>query len=237
MAYNIHFSGDDAVEVGIDEAGRGCLFGRLYVGAVVFPKEMDDFFDQGAALQQIKDSKTISERKRGILYDYIQECALDKAVTFAESTEVDEYNVLVADLRTMHRALDALTVPVDRILVDGDAWKPWRNESGQVVESHIIVDGDASYLSIAAAGILAKVSRDRWIEEVCAEHPEWDAKYNLLKNKGYGTAAHLKGLSEHGVTEQHRRSYAPVRQVMGLPVADKKKMTKKVRKGEWAGDE
>ena len=238
MAYNIHFAGDDMIEVGIDEAGRGCLFGRLYVGAVVFPKEMDDFFDQGAALQQIKDSKTISERKRGILYDYIQECALDKAVTFAESTEVDEYNVLVADLRTMHRALDALTVPVDRILVDGDAWKPWRNESGQVVESHIIVDGDASYLSIAAAGILAKVSRDRWIEEVCAEHPEWDAKYNLLKNKGYGTAAHLKGLSEHGVTDQHRRSYAPVRQAMGLPVADKKKpMVKKVRKGEWAGEE
>lgn len=235
MAYNIHFAGDDAIEVGIDEAGRGCLFGRLYVGAVVFPKEMDDFFDQGAALQQIKDSKTVSERKRGILYDYIQECALDKAVTFAESTEVDEYNVLVADLRTMHRALDALTVPVDRILVDGDAWKPWRNESGQVVESHIIVDGDASYLSIAAAGILAKVSRDRWIEEVCAEHPEWDAKYNLLKNKGYGTAAHLKGLSEHGVTEQHRRSYAPVRQVMGLPVAEKKAV-KRVRKGEWAGE-
>jgi ribonuclease HII len=237
MAYNIHFASDDVIEVGIDEAGRGCLFGRLYVGAVVFPKEMDDFFDQGAALQQIKDSKTISERKRGILYDYIQECALDKAVTFAECTEVDEYNVLVADLRTMHRALDALTVPVDRILVDGDAWKPWRNESGEVVESHIIVDGDASYLSIAAAGILAKVSRDRWIEEVCAEHPEWDAKYNLLKNKGYGTAAHLKGLSEHGVTDQHRRSYAPVRQAMGLPVADKKKpMVKKVLKGVWAGE-
>jgi ribonuclease HII len=235
MAYNIHFAPDEAIEVGIDEAGRGCLFGRLYVGAVVFPKEMDDFFDQGAALQQIKDSKTVSERKRGILYDYIQECAIDKAVTFAESTEVDEYNVLVADLRTMHRALDALTVPVDRILVDGDAWKPWRNESGQIAESHIIVDGDASYLSIAAAGILAKVSRDRWIEEVCAEHPEWDAKYNLLKNKGYGTAAHLKGLSEHGVTEQHRRSYAPVRQAMGLPIADKK-IVKRVRKGEWAGE-
>jgi ribonuclease HII len=235
MSYKLKFIDDDTIEVGIDEAGRGCLFGRLYVGAVVLPKEKDDLFDHGAALDQIKDSKKISERKRGIVYDYIQECAIDKAVAFAESTEIDEYNVLAADLRTMHRAMDALTVPAERILVDGDAWKPWRNSTGEVVESHMIVDGDATYLSIAAAGILAKVSRDRWIEEACVEHPEWDAKYNLLKNKGYGTAAHLKGLSEHGVTEQHRRSYAPVRQAMGLPVADKKSL-KKVKKGEWAGE-
>ena len=239
MAYALSFQNDDAVEVGLDEAGRGCLFGRLYVGAVVFPKELDDFFDQGAALHMIKDSKVLTDRKRRILYDYIQECALDKAVAFAEATEVDEHNVLVADMRCMHRALNALTVPVNRILVDGDVWKPWTNEDGEVVEAHTVVDGDATYLSIAAAGILAKVARDRWVEEMCATHPEWDAHYSLVKNKGYGTAAHMKGLKEHGVTDHHRRSFAPVRAALGLPVAEKqtKGSRSKPKAGVWAGQD
>lgn len=240
MSYKLHFTDDDHVEVGLDEAGRGCLFGRLYVGAVVFAKDEDAFFDHGVALKTIKDSKVLSAKKRAILYDYIQECALDKAVAFAESTEVDEYNVLGADMRTMHRALDSLTVPVDRILVDGDAWKPWKNEAGEEVDAHVIVDGDAEYLSIAAAGILAKVARDRWVEEVCAENPDWNTQYNFLSNKGYGTAAHLKGLSEHGVTPHHRRSYAPVRQVLGLPLKSKQSnqsKQSKIKKGTWLGSE
>ncbi len=236
MSYKLSYNDDDAIEVGIDEAGRGCLFGRLYVGAVVFAKDEDDMFDHGVGLKTIKDSKVLSERKRAILYDYIQECALDKSVAYAESTEVDEFNVLGADMRCMHRALDALTVPVDRILVDGDAWKPWKNEDGDEVEAHMVVDGDATYLSIAAAGILAKVSRDRWVEEVCAANPDWNTHYNLLKNKGYGTAAHMKGLKDHGVTDQHRRSYAPVRAALGLPVVEKPK-GKAPKKGIWAGDE
>lgn len=234
MSYKLHYANDDAVEVGLDEAGRGCLFGRLYVGAVVFAKDEEAFFDHGVTLKTIQDSKVLTPKKRAILYDYIQECALDKSIAFAESTEVDQYNVLGADMRTMHRALDSLTVPVDRILVDGDAWRPWKNEEGQCVEAHTIVDGDAEYLSIAAAGILAKVARDKWIEEICLEHPEWNTQYGLLSNKGYGTAAHMKGLSEHGATPQHRRSYAPVRQVLGLPVAQK---AKRVQKGIWSGSD
>jgi ribonuclease HII len=222
MSYSLRFKPDDALEAGIDEAGRGCLYGRLYVGAVVLPNEESDLFDHGVGLKMIKDSKVLTDRKRRILYDYIQECAIDTSVAYAESSEVDEYNVLEADLRTMHRALEGLTVPVDRILVDGDAWKPWKD-----VEAHVIVDGDAQYLSIAAAGILAKVARDRWVEEMCAANPTLQEHYNLAKNKGYGTAAHLKGLSEHGVTPEHRRSYAPVRRVLGLPIA--------VKKGRWAG--
>ncbi len=231
-SYKLHFSGDDAIEVGLDEAGRGCLFGRLYVGAVIFAKDEDAFFDQGATLKTIQDSKVLTPRRRAILYDYIQECALDKTVAYAEASEVDEYNVLGADMRTMHRALDSLMVPVGRILVDGDVWKPWKNTSGEVVEAHICVDGDAEYLSIAAAGILAKVARDRWVEEIVSANPQWDTQYGLLKNKGYGTAVHMKGLSEHGATDQHRRSYAPVRKVLGLPVKEK---TVQAKKGKWAG--
>ena len=234
--YAIRFKNDDAIEVGLDEAGRGCLFGRLYVGAVVFAKDEDDFFDNGAGLKTIRDSKTLSERKRGILFDYIQDAALDKAVAFAEAAEVDEFNVLQADLRCMHRALEALTVPVDRILVDGDCWKPWRNPAGEVVEAHVVVDGDASYLSIAAAGILAKVSRDRWVAEVCADDAALQERYGLLSNKGYGTAAHMRGLQTHGAVDQPRRSVAPVARALGLPVAAKAASgSKAIRKGLWAG--
>ena len=127
----------------------------------------------------------------------------------------------------MHRALDALCVPVERILVDGDQWKPYKD-----TEAHVIVDGDAQYLAIAAAGILAKVARDRWVAEVVAAHPDWDTQYGLGTNMGYGTAVHMKGLSEHGVTAEHRRSFAPVRAVLGLPL--KEKFQKGKKKG-WIG--
>ena len=228
MSYKLRYKEDDAIEVGLDEAGRGCLLGRLYVGAVVFSNEYEDFFDHGAALKDIKDSKLLTKRKRDILYDYVQECALDKAVAYAEASEVDEYNVLQADLNCMHRALDSLNVPVERVLADGDHWRPYKDSEG-----HAIVDGDAQYLAIAAAGILAKVSRDRWVEELVTLHPDWDTKYGLSTNMGYGTATHMAGIKEYGVTEEHRRSFAPVRNALGLP--QKEPFVKK-KKG-WIGVE
>jgi ribonuclease HII len=215
--YKLRHTNDDAIEVGLDEAGRGCLLGRLYVGAVVFSNDIEDFFDNGVALKEIKDSKLISKRKRAIMFDYINECALDKSVAYAEVDEIERDNILQADLNCMHRALDSLQVPVDRVLVDGDHWRPYKETEGIP-----IVDGDAQYLSIAAAGILAKVSRDRWIEEIVALHPDWDTKYGLSTNMGYGTAAHMTGLSLHGVTEQHRRGFAPVRACLGLAQKEKK---------------
>ena len=225
--YKLRYKQDDAVEVGLDEAGRGCLFGRLYVGAVVFSNELEDFFDHGATLNEIRDSKLLSKRKRDILYDYVQECALDKCVAWAEAEDVDRLNVLQADLTTMHSALDSLIVPVDRVIVDGDHWRPYKDTEG-----YAIVDGDAQYLAIAAAGILAKVSRDRWVESVVAEHPEWDTWYGLSSNMGYGTQKHMDGLKEFGVTAEHRKSYAPVRAAMGLPAKEKFVKKDKTDKGD-----
>lgn len=214
--YKLRYKEDDTVEVGLDEAGRGCLFGRLYVGAVIFSNDIDDMFDHGSALADIKDSKLLSKRKRAILYDYVKECALDSAVAYADVDEIDRLNILRADLATMHRALDSLIVPVERILVDGDHWTPYKDTEG-----YAIVDGDAQYLAIAAAGILAKVSRDRWVESVVAAHPEYDEMYGLGSNMGYGTEVHMKGIVKYGVTSEHRRSFAPVRKVLGLPVKEK----------------
>lgn len=214
--YKLRHTEDDKVEVGLDEAGRGCLFGRLYTAAVALPNEMDTFFDHGAGLKAIRDSKKLSERKRAILFDYIDEAAIETSVSFAEVEEIDRVNILQADIAAMHRALNAMTVPIQRILVDGDYWKPWKG-----VEAHTIVDGDASYLAIAAAGILAKVSRDRWVEEQVVAHPEWETRYGFASNKGYGTGTHMRGIQTHGVTAQHRTSFAPVRKVLGLPLKTK----------------
>jgi ribonuclease HII len=214
--YKLRYKEDDAIEVGLDEAGRGCLFGRLYVGAVVFTNDRDDLFDNGAVLNKIKDSKVLSKRQRDVLFDYVNECALDKAVCYAEAAEVDALNVLQADLTTMHRCLDALMVPVERVLADGDHWRPYKDTEG-----YAIVDGDAQYLAIAAAGILAKVSRDRWVKEVVAAHPEWDTHYGLSSNMGYGTAKHMTGIKTHGVTGEHRRSFRPVAEALGLPAKAK----------------
>jgi ribonuclease HII len=162
----------------------------------------------------IKDSKLLTKRRREMAYDFIVENALAYSVAYAEAAEVDALNVLQADLATMHRALDSLEVPVERVLVDGDHWRPYKDTEG-----YAIVDGDAQYLSIAAAGILAKVSRDRWVAEQIAAHPEWHTQYGLGTNMGYGTAAHMKGLKEHGATLEHRRSFAPVAEALGLPVS------------------
>ncbi len=241
--YKLRYKDDDAIEVGLDEAGRGCLFGRLYVGAVVFSNDLEDFPDGGEMLELIKDSKKLSAKKRDMLYDYIIENALDTCVTWAEVDEIDRDNILQADMSAMHRALDGLNVPVERVLADGDHWRPYavkdvdEDESKEYVEGYAIVDGDAQYLAIAAAGILAKVSRDRWVAEMVAKHPEWNTQYGLGHNMGYGTAEHMKGLVEYGATAQHRRSFAPVRAVLGLPLKEK---TKKggcggVKKEKWSG--
>jgi ribonuclease HII len=225
MPYDLRYIEDDAIEVGIDEAGRGALFGRLYVGAVVFPSDLDCFFDHGAAINEIKDSKKISERKRDILYDYVKECAVDSSVAWASNEEVDALNVLQADLVTMHKALDSLIVPVQRILVDGDAWKTW--PSNPSVEVHKIVQGDSKFIAIAGASILAKVARDRWVNSVCDEHPEWDEMYGLRSNKGYGAAKHMAAIKSNGPTPLHRMSFAPCNQT--------KKSTVQQQQQVWIG--
>jgi ribonuclease HII len=228
--YKLRYKTDDAIEVGLDEAGRGCLFGRLYVGAVVFSNDLEDFPDGGEMLDMIKDSKKLSHKKRELLYDYIIENALDTCVAYAEVDEIDRDNILQADLSAMHRALDGLNVPVERVLADGDHWRPYRDTEG-----FAIVDGDAQYLPIAAAGILAKVSRDRWVAEMVAKHPEWDTQYDLGHNMGYGAPKHMKGLLEYGATAQHRTSFNPVRAVLGLPLKDKKTKSNGHKKNTWAG--
>jgi ribonuclease HII len=209
---------DGCVEVGIDEAGRGPLWGRLYVGAVVMAPEDEAYFDGGVVLRQITDSKKLTARRRAVLRDYVQETAVAWSVTWAEPAEIDAVNVLQADLNAMHRALEDLTatqgMPVDRILVDGDSWRPWYHD-GAEVPAICIVEGDAKVLSIAAASILAKEAHDEWVRETVAGEPLLAERYGMDSNMGYGTAAHMEGLRTWGAHALHRRSFAPVRAVTG----------------------
>ena len=220
---------DGSVEVGLDEAGRGSLWGRLYVGAVIMSPEDEAYFDNGVVLRQITDSKKLTPRRRAILADFIRENAIEATVSWADPTEIDEVNILQADMAAMHRALDSLETPFQRILVDGDCWRPWSSadSGGEPVPAVTVVDGDASCLSIAAASIMAKEAHDAWVRSSVEERPELDEKYGLGRNMGYGTAVHMEGLKIHGADILHRRSFAPVRAVLGLsapaPTTCKKK--------------
>jgi ribonuclease HII len=193
----------EKLEVGIDECGRGPLFGRVYVASVILPDNFRDYLeDEGLVL---RDSKKVSEKKRNRLREYIEAYAIDYNVSYAESTDVDKYNILRANLRTMHKSLNQLIVRPDSILVDGDRFIEY-GYGGKYIEHHCIIGGDDKYDSIAAASILAKTYRDEYIIKLCEERPEL-LKYGLDRNKGYGTKQHLDAIKEHGLQPEHRRTF------------------------------
>lgn len=200
------FYRENTLEAGVDEAGRGPLFGRLYIGAAILPP--DDSFDHSL----MRDSKKISERKRLIAYDYIRENAIDFAIHYVEPADIDTDNIYNATLHGMHRVLDKLQVRPEHILVDGSTFIPYSFE-GKPLPHTCITGGDDIYTSIAAASILAKVARDKYIKALCKEDPTLDQHYSLLSNKGYGTALHISGIKEHGITSQHRKSFGICKQM------------------------
>jgi ribonuclease HII len=179
--------------------------------------EDEAYFDNGAALKHIKDSKKLSSRRRAILADFIKENAIEVAVAWSEPEEIDRLNILRADMAAMHRALASLNTPFQRILVDGDRWIPYADPTScEVVPAFTIIEGDSVSLTIAAASIVAKEAHDEWVRETVRENPELNDRYGLGKNMGYGTAAHMAGLKTWGADAQHRRSFAPVKAVIPL---------------------
>lgn len=192
----------EGIEVGIDEAGRGCLSGKVFVGAVILP---NDFGDDETYLQ-IKDSKKISKKKRKVLREWIEKNAIAYNVAWADEKEIDNINILQATMNAMHRALDGINIEFDRILVDGNRFKLYKRK-GDPIEAICIKGGDNKYYSIAAASILAKVYHDEYVEGLCDMDETLDKKYGWLSNMCYGTKRHIEGIKEHGITEYHRRSF------------------------------
>lgn len=180
---------------GIDEAGRGPWAGPVVASAVILPRE---HLPQG-----IHDSKKLSKPKREILYQAILECA-EVGVGQANVAEIDTLNILGATKLAMQRALSALPRVPDCALVDGN------HAPILPCKAVTLIGGDAKSLSIGAASIIAKVTRDRIMAELAQEYPH----YGWERNSGYGTALHQKGLTSHGVTEHHRTSFAPIRKIL-----------------------
>jgi len=186
-------------EIGIDEAGRGPFFGSVYAGAVI----LGDIDTDNDVVQIINDSKKLSKKKRRICEEWIKENVLDYGVGYATAEEIDEMNILEATKLAMNRAINNLTTMHKELLViDGVRW-----ENKFDIESVSIVKGDATYLNIACASILAKEEHDRHIEELCKEHPELNEHYDLLKNMGYGTKKHIEGIKKHGFSNYHRKTF------------------------------
>lgn len=175
---------------GVDEAGRGPLCGPVCCAAVVLK---DDF-----VCEEINDSKKISEKKREKLFDVIIENAVSYSIVFVDPKTIDEINILNASLSGMKRAVKSLSLTPDLVIVDGNKVPPEMD-----VETKAVVKGDAKSLSIAAASILAKVSRDRYMEKLHEEYPQ----YRLDKHKGYPTKLHYELLAEHGIQDFYRRSF------------------------------
>lgn len=188
----------DKVEAGCDEAGRGCLAGSVYAAAVILPPDYDN--------DLLNDSKQLSEQRRYALRPIIQRDAISWAVGIVTPEEIDRINILNASILAMHRALDQLSCVPEAIIVDGNRFKPYRRlVDGRLLDipSVTIVKGDAHYLSIAAASILAKTYRDDYMNRLAEEYPQYD----WHSNKGYPTAKHREAIRQYGITPYHRKSY------------------------------
>ena len=178
------------IEAGCDEAGRGCLAGPVFAAAVIFPKNYKNQF--------LNDSKKLNEQQRFELRSVIEKDAISFAVASMDNHEIDKYNILVCSFRTMHKAVDALHKKPELLLIDGNRFIPY-----PTIPHQCVVKGDAKFLSIAAASILAKTYRDDFMLKIAKEFPAYDWQ----QNKGYPTAKHRTILAELGLTKYHRKTF------------------------------
>lgn len=181
---------ENLIEAGCDEAGRGCLAGSVYAAAVILPKDYRN--------DKLNDSKQLTARMRYALREEIERDAIAWAIGIATPKEIDEMNILKASITAMHRAIDALAVRPEALIIDGNRFRPYHD-----IPHTTIVKGDGKYLAIAAASILAKTWRDDYMAKLHKEYPfyGWD------HNAGYPTKEHRKGIEEHGTTPYHRMTF------------------------------
>jgi ribonuclease HII len=194
----------DDYEIGLDEAGRGPLIGRVYAGAVIWGPNTSD-------TNLIIDSKKLSAKKRAEALKWIKSNVLAWGVGYAEPGEIDKINILEATKLAMDRAIIDLKQKINlstepkNLIIDGIGWE--KKFINFQVKS--VVKGDSTYLSIAAASIIAKEYHDEYIKNLCKDYPELNAKYDLENNMGYGTKKHLEGLATHGNSVYHRKTFKP----------------------------
>ncbi len=178
------------LECGCDEAGRGCLAGPVFAAAVILPSDFNN--------EILNDSKQLSETQRYALRPLIEQAAVGRAVGVVSAEEIDQINILNASILAMHRAIGKLTPQPEHILVDGNRFKPY-----EFIPYRTVVKGDATYMSIAAASVLAKTYRDDYMNVIAKDYPQYD----WLSNKGYPTKHHRQMIAEYGVSPHHRLTF------------------------------
>ena len=181
---------ENKLEAGTDEAGRGCLAGPVVAAAVILPNNFEH--------PLLNDSKQLSEKQREFLRPIIEREALAFGVAFVNESKIDELNILQASILAMHKSIEKLAIFPEHIIVDGNKFKPYKN-----IPHTTIIKGDAKFMSIAAASVLAKTYRDEFMQKINEEHPQ----YFWKKNKGYPTKQHRSAIREFGVTSYHRKSF------------------------------
>ena len=197
-----HYKDGITYEAGIDEAGRGPMFGRVYTACVILPRDDHEFH-----YEYLKDSKRFTSHKKLMeVYNYIKENAIDYSVSYEDEETIDSINILQATQQSMHNTIKLLQYRPEHLLVDGNYFNIYKDTKG-VIPFTCVEGGDDEYCSIAAASILAKVERDAYIDKMCDDHPELDEKYGIRSNKGYGTKKHMDGLRANGISEWHRKSF------------------------------
>jgi len=184
------FYKSDCVEVGTDEAGRGCLAGPVVAAAVILPADFSH--------ELLNDSKKLTEKQRHFLRPIIEKEALSWGVGYVWQEEIDAINILQASILAMHKSIDKLAIVPEHIIVDGNKFNKYKE-----IPHETIIKGDGKYLSIAAASVLAKTYRDDYMEKIHLDFPTyaWD------RNKGYPTKAHRQGIRDFGITEHHRKTF------------------------------
>jgi ribonuclease HII len=199
----LKYYNSEKIEVGIDEAGRGCLAGPVFTGAVILPKDFEE--EDEDLISQIKDSKKLSRKKRAILKKFIQDIAIDYNVSYKDNNYIDKHNILKSTHDCMHQSIRDLNIVPELILVDGNSFKPYYNDE-ELIENICIIGGDNKYLPIACASILAKEYHDEYIEYLLENDSNLEV-YGWDSNMCYGTEKHIEGIKTNGLSQYHRKSF------------------------------
>jgi len=217
---------DLRIRIGVDEAGRGCMWGSVFAGAVVLPADLENeeaMTDEERFL--LRDSKVLSAKRRQDSVSLIKTRAVGWGVGESTSEEIDRFNILRATHTAMHRAIDmcirrcrenypTMNIIVEHIFVDGDRFRNYIDENENIVPHTCVVGGDASMRCIAAASNIAKTSRDNHVLQEVEKEPELSTKWKMEKHKGYCTALHNQTLRLYGIHRLHRKSYEPVKRIL-----------------------
>lgn len=195
----LKYQNKNKIEIGLDESGRGCLFGRIYGCAVIYPKEGLCELDN-----LVNDSKKLTKKKREELYKELIK-NVKYSVSYCENDEIDSKGIQYCNYKIFHDSINKLNIKPDKLLVDGKCFKPYYYNNS-LIDHECIIKGDSKYLSIASASIIAKVEHDNYIKNLLINNDKLN-KYKLASNMGYGTKNHIDAIKLYGLSEYHRMTY------------------------------